>query len=432
MRGRNSCGDCRCGTGRSRAHQVDCAGSSREVERHRHHENSGPRRMAGSDRGYRRLPTRRTDREQHLSRGTELPDHRGVDRGAHGCRAPSPRRGRYGDQRPRGPGGARSVGRRWNRAVDGRAHHPVHDHRGLDLAGGCIAVQHLLGAQCPAVDVQAACASWIFGLDMAIRLVATGLRNVLVIGADVKSRFVSSDDHRLGPVLADGAGAVVLDRHEGTGGFLQVELYTDGSKVGNLFTPAGGSAMPASAETVAQQLHATQLAIAGSEIKEHVSFVMAELSRQVCRQEGIEPSDVDWLVPHQANAAILRHLSRELEIDPARIANTIARAGNIVAGTLPFSLDDLIRRGEIEPGQLILLVTAGAGYAGGVASTRFRRDGSGRSRRRSQSWHRCHRGATFGRRRPPRSRRGAGRRGVGSRRRRHPRRRDGRRRRVDG
>ena len=228
-------------------------------------------------------------------------------------------------------------------------------------------VQHLLGAQCPAVDVQAACASWIFGLDMAIRLVATGLRNVLVIGADVKSRFVSSDDHRLGPVLADGAGAVVLDRHEGTGGFLQVELYTDGSKVGNLFTPAGGSAMPASAETVAQQLHATQLAIAGSEIKEHASFVMAELSRQVCRQEGIEPSDVDWLVPHQANAAILRHLSRELEIDPARIANTIARAGNIVAGTLPFSLDDLIRRGEIEPGQLILLVTAGAGYAGGVA-----------------------------------------------------------------
>ncbi|MBA3523699.1 MAG: hypothetical protein H0T85_03935, partial [Geodermatophilaceae bacterium] len=127
-------------------------------------------------------------------------------------------------------------------------------------------VQYLLGAQCPAVDVQSACASWLYGLDMGARMVATGLRNVLVIGADVKSRFLRQGDHRLGPVMGDGAGAVLLDAHRGPGGFTQIELYADGSKYAHLITPAGGSAMPASAQTVADDMHTVQLGIPGGVI----------------------------------------------------------------------------------------------------------------------------------------------------------------------
>lgn len=108
-------------------------------------------------------------------------------------------------------------------------------------------VQALLGASCPAEDKQVACASWLFGLDHAARLCATGNEAVLVIGADVKSRFVAPDDYRLRPVLADGAAAIILGPGPDDGsGLRAVHLMTDGRHALNMYTPAGGSAMPAS------------------------------------------------------------------------------------------------------------------------------------------------------------------------------------------
>lgn len=228
-------------------------------------------------------------------------------------------------------------------------------------------VQSLLGAECPAVDLQAACASWVYGLDAGIRLVLSGLDRVLVIGADVKSRFVGRADHRLGPVFADGAGAVLLRPAKGGGGFLQIELYCDGSKAENLVTPAGGSALPATQETVEADLHTSRMAIPGSEIRDHAAFLMSELARQVCDQEGIGIEEVDFVVPHQANAAVVDHLSRHLDLSAERVVMTIDRTANIVSGTLPFAFDDLRRSGQLSSGNLVLFVTAGGGYAGGAA-----------------------------------------------------------------
>lgn len=228
-------------------------------------------------------------------------------------------------------------------------------------------VQSLLGAQCPVVDVQSACASWMFGLDMGARMVATGLRNVVVVGADVKSRFLRRDDHRLGVVLADGAGAVVLDAWAGTGGFQQIELYTDGSKVTNLFTPAGGSAMPASHETVDADLHAVHMGVPGGLIKAHAVFAMARLAEQVCEQQGIALADVDWLIPHQANGAIITMLVKELGVPLGKVVNTIGHAGNIVAATLPYAFCYAARANCFQPGDRIVFTTAGAGYSGGAA-----------------------------------------------------------------
>nr|MBA3524426.1 3-oxoacyl-ACP synthase [Geodermatophilaceae bacterium] len=143
--------------------------------------------------------------------------------------------------------------------------------------------------------------------------------------------------------------------------------YADGSKYAHLITPAGGSAMPASAQTVADDMHTVQLGIPGGVIKQHAVFAMARLTRQVCEQEGIGLDDVDWLVPHQANGAIIRALIEDLGIPADRVVDTIADAANIVAATLPYSYDVAARQGRFSPGDRIVLVTAGAGYSAGVA-----------------------------------------------------------------
>lgn len=228
-------------------------------------------------------------------------------------------------------------------------------------------VQQLIGAQCPAIDVQTACSSWMFAFEQGARLVATGVRNVLVVGADVKSRFVRSDDHRLFPVLADGAGAVVLDTWDGDGGLLQVELYTDGACAPNLLTPAGGSALPASIETVEGDLHSTRMTIPGGEVKAHAAWMLAGIARQVLEQEGVGLDDVDWFIPHQANLAIMRALCDELGMPHDKLVSVIERTGNIVAATLPFAFDAARRDGRIQPGDLVLFTTGGAGYSAGAA-----------------------------------------------------------------
>lgn len=229
-------------------------------------------------------------------------------------------------------------------------------------------VQQLMGAHCPVLDLQTACASWIYSLELAARLVATGLAPILVVGADTKSRFVRADDHRLFPVLAaDGAAAVVVDRHDGDDGLLQLELYSDGAMHRNVITPAGGSAMPASHESVDADLHSARMTIPGQQVKAHGVWLMSSIARQVLDQEGMGVDEVDWFVPHQANRAIMLALIDELGIPERKLVSTIERTGNIVAATLPYAYDAAVRDGRIRPGDVVLLATAGAGYSAGAA-----------------------------------------------------------------
>ena len=234
-------------------------------------------------------------------------------------------------------------------------------------------VQHLLGASCPAEDKQVACASWLFGLDHGARLCATGARAVLVVGADVKSRFVSDDDHRLRPVMADGAGAVVLvpgPAGDDGAGLRTVHLYSDGSRARNIFTPAGGSAVPASAESVRDGLHYVRMAVPGGTIKADAIAIMSDGVRRVLADTGWSLDDVDVFIGHQANLAILRGLAEELDVGMERFPVTIDRTGNTVAATLPFTLDHAVRSGRVHPGDRVVFTTAGAGYAGGAAAYR--------------------------------------------------------------
>lgn len=230
-------------------------------------------------------------------------------------------------------------------------------------------VQDLIGASCPAEDKQVACASWLFGLDHAARLCATGTEPVLVLGADIKSRFVALDDHRLRPVLADGAGAVVLGAGTDDGrGLLTVRLVSDGGRAMNMYTPAGGSRLPASERTVADGLHFVHMAVSGGEIKQHAIEIMAGSIRSVLDEVGWGLEEVDHFVSHQANLAIIKGLTEELGVGVERWPITIDHTGNTVTATLPCTLDEVIRDGRVRPGDRIIMTTAGAGYSGGAAA----------------------------------------------------------------
>lgn len=229
-------------------------------------------------------------------------------------------------------------------------------------------VQALIGAVCPAEDKQSACASFLFGLDHGVRSVLTGMRYVMVIGADIKSRFTNPRDRRLFPIFADGAGAVVLARAQGEdAGFIACELWSDGHRAENLYTPAGGSARPASAETVRDGLHAVHMSVDGKLIFEDAVEAMSFFCRRVCAEAGVTLDDVACFIPHQANLGIMRAVGRELCIPESKTVVTIDYTGNITSGTLPFALDVVRRGGRLTSGDLILLTTAGAGYAAGAA-----------------------------------------------------------------
>ena len=233
-------------------------------------------------------------------------------------------------------------------------------------------LQELLGARCPAHDVNAACASWMYGIDHGVRLVQTGLDRVLVVGADIKSRFVSSTDRRLMPVLADGAGAVVLgperipSNGHGPTGVLALELFSDGGQFENMITPAGGSMHPASSRTIEEDLHSTRMQIDGQIVKRHAVQIMSDLVRQACAKCGVSTADLALLVPHQANLAIIEAVREELEMESDRVAVTIDHTGNVVAAALPVAFDEALRARRIGPGDLVVFATVGAGYAGGV------------------------------------------------------------------
>jgi 3-oxoacyl-[acyl-carrier-protein] synthase-3 len=237
----------------------------------------------------------------------------------------------------------------------------------VNTAASCN-VQQILGATCPVGDTTASCSSFMYALDFGIRLVATGMEYVLVIGADLKSRSVRRSDPIFLPIFADGAGAVLLARSEVPGeGFLDIQLWADGSGIQKLYVPAGGSAMPASHETIDADLHGTVMNMTGRELAENAAGKMADLAREVCDNCNITIAEVDVFVPHQANYYIMRKAAESLQLPLEKMEVSINRVGNCIAGTIPITLNQAYESGKLTPGATVLLTAAGAGYTGGAA-----------------------------------------------------------------
>jgi 3-oxoacyl-[acyl-carrier-protein] synthase-3 len=216
-----------------------------------------------------------------------------------------------------------------------------------------------------AYDLLAGCTGFMYALAQGYGMVASGLsRRALVVGGDVLSRIVNWRDRRTCILFGDGAGAVVLERVE-SGGFLGFELGADGGGGLHLSLPAGGSRLPASAETVAQDQHFVHMN--GPEVYRFATRVLVSSAEKLLAGVGLAVEDVDVYVPHQANRRIIDHAARNLGVPPDRVVVNVDRYGNTSSGSIPLALADARADGRLLPGTTVLMTGMGAGLTWGSA-----------------------------------------------------------------
>ncbi len=237
------------------------------------------------------------------------------------------------------------------------------------MPGVAVEVAAALGTEVPAFDLQAVCAGFVTALRVAAPLATTG--PVLVIGAETMSRIIDHADRGTAVLFGDGAGAVVLGAaatrgaahpafgRNGTIG--PFDLGSDGSQVGILEIPAGGSLAPASASTVAANEHTIRMH--GPEVYRNAVTRMAASSQAVLDAAGLTAADVDVLVGHQANARILDAVARRLDVPAERCQLSVDRHGNTSAASIPLALADAAESGLVRPGARVLLTAFGAGLS---------------------------------------------------------------------
>jgi 3-oxoacyl-[acyl-carrier-protein] synthase-3 len=234
-------------------------------------------------------------------------------------------------------------------------------------------VAHGLGLDgAGAVDLAGACAGFVYALALGDAFARIHGDAVLVAGANILSRRVAPGENPATAFLfADGAGAVVLGRaaREGSG-LLGVHLASDGSRSEMLAIAAGGSRQPLTPEAVARGEHYMRVKDGPWLFREAVRS-MVEAGREVLRQAGLGPGDVDCWVPHQANRRITREAGRLLAIPPERTVDVIDRCGNSSAATIPVALDHASREGRLAPGRVVLLTAFGSGLVSAGALLRW-------------------------------------------------------------
>jgi len=238
------------------------------------------------------------------------------------------------------------------------------------IPSAAVWVQRKLEIACPAFDLNAACAGFSYALSTGTAFIESGAaETVLVIGAEVLSRVMDFTDRETCVLFGDGAGAVVL-RPSQDAGVLGSVLGADGTAAEILIIPAGGSARPASLETVRASDHAIRMPN-GREVFKRAVVEMSNACRQLLEKSGYTADDVDLLIPHQANARIMVAVAERLGIGMDRAVVDVESVGNTSAASIPIALDRAWRAGRIRPGDLVLLTSFGAGLAWGANLIRW-------------------------------------------------------------
>lgn len=227
-------------------------------------------------------------------------------------------------------------------------------------------VQDRLGAKGAwGFDLVAACSGFVYGLTTAANLIIAGAhKKILVIGADTMSRIIDYTDRGTCILFGDGAGAMLIEPAEEGEGFLGFLNEIDGSGGDFLKMPAGGSRIPASAESVAQRLHYVKQG--GQQVFKYAVTKMYEICRNLLEQHGLTTDDVKLLIPHQANRRIIAATAERLGLRDDQVIINIDRYGNTVAATVPLATRDAIESGKLKKGDLVIFAAVGAGYTVGA------------------------------------------------------------------
>jgi 3-oxoacyl-[acyl-carrier-protein] synthase-3 len=231
-------------------------------------------------------------------------------------------------------------------------------------------VQDRLRLNCPAFDIQAACAGFVFALVTAAQFVLAGTsERALVIGGDCNSRVINPGDQKSFPLFGDGAGAVLLGPGEPDQGLVAYQLGSDGSGGDLLSRPACGSRIPPTAEALEEGLH--YLTMDGRAVFKWAVRILTDSTVDVMNMAECRIDDVRWFIPHQANVRIIHAASDVLGFHRDAVFKNLERYGNTSAGSIPIALDELIHDGQVERGDLLLTSGFGAGLNWGTALWRW-------------------------------------------------------------
>jgi len=232
-------------------------------------------------------------------------------------------------------------------------------------------IQHQLGCtNAPAFDLSAGCSGFLYAQSVAKQFLLTDrVNHILVIGAELLSKYIDWQDRTTSVLFADGAGAVVMSRGESPRGVLASALHTDGSMVDFICMPGGGVLHPPGQAMVDQRLHYIQMR--GNETFKMAVRSIEEVCREVLDAAGLTCADVDWLVPHQANQRIISAVGQRLDLPPERVYLNIERYGNTSSASIPIALDEAVRTGKIREGQIVLMAAFGAGLTWGASVVRW-------------------------------------------------------------
>jgi len=231
-------------------------------------------------------------------------------------------------------------------------------------------VQARLGMTCPAFDLNAACAGFVYGLSVGgAQITARAAERVVVAGAEVLSRVLNMTDRTTCVLFGDGAGAAVLEPGDEPG-LLDSRLALDGTQAELLTIPAGGTEEPATEEAV-RELRTKIRMHDGQAVFRQAVVGMAEACRELLDKAGLGAGDLDAVIAHQANARIITAVGKRLGLDPATVYVDIAEIGNTSAASIPIAMDRAWRAGRLHPGDLVLTTAFGAGLAWGANLLRW-------------------------------------------------------------
>ena len=231
-------------------------------------------------------------------------------------------------------------------------------------------VQDRLGLVGPAVEVEAACAGFMYALITGATYVLSGASDrALIIGGDTNSRVLNPDDIRTYPLFGDGAGAVILERGTPEQGILAYSMGSDGSGGPLLQRESGGSRLPPSAADITAGRHF--LSMDGRAVFRWAVSILCDTIQDVLNHAQLTPADVDLYVVHQANIRIVNAATDVLHIPRSKVFNNLERYGNTSAGSIPIALEEAAAEGRVKPGELAVLSGFGAGLAWGTALVRW-------------------------------------------------------------
>lgn len=234
----------------------------------------------------------------------------------------------------------------------------------------CILQNRLGASHVAGFDIAAACSGFVYGLTLASAMIETGrARKVLLVGVELLTRILDYRDRATCVLLGDGAGAVVLEPAQPEEGILGTFIRCDGAHRELLFLPGGGSRMPLTAELIAEGQQ--YLKMKGDGLFKYAVRAMVEAAHRTLEEAGLKASDVDYLIPHQANIRIIEGVRKRLKLSREQVVVNIDRIGNTSSASIPIALSELRDGGTLHRGNLVMMVAFGGGLTWGAVLMRY-------------------------------------------------------------